>query len=414
MLPVISLEFVYNGFKAPPVYEQEQIFEGLPAFLAVHGSQITKLTYIEQEDMMTTTRQKEYRQLITKHCPNMQHVKLAFTEYPSEIYDCDTKSLVEFLVELAPRLTSLETKNNVIGLRLDESCMGLIEVYENFSDKIKCVKTDELTSEELFVLAGEYNNENPVLSLEELIYNDNDYLCSKRIRPSPESLALKPAALVNLMHFINLKRIDLPFLLTKEKILPVTSLPRLNYASIRLLTNRKGNLTSTSSFIENIGKFVANAKEIKLCDFDPGLLVLSSIVTNCITLEKLDLTGLIVGKDWNMGIAKLAGITLKFKQLDAKIGFSSPPSSQPHEFHMILYFLKNVQSLKSINILGINNEDTMDELIAASVSLAEKSRHQIALKLEWSHSSSEKYKSNPKEPPTRKPDNLTISINCSD
>lgn len=256
----ISLEILFRGFTAPPVYTEVHKFEDLPDFLVKYGSQITKLNYTDDAG-------ENNRQLIIKHCPNISDVVFEFTEYPDQVDDDESQRLVKFLTALAPGLVRLETINNLIGLHY-LSCMGYI--YENFSNKIKFVKTDELKPEELSVLSGDNNNDNPALSLEELIYCDNDFLYSKkRNSQSPESLALKPASLTDLVKLTNLRRIDLPFLLTKEKIPPITTpLPLLNYASIRLLST-KGGKVATTTFIENIGVALTNVSELKLCDRDP-------------------------------------------------------------------------------------------------------------------------------------------------
>lgn len=256
----ICLEISFQGFEAPPVYKEKHKFTDLPDFLVKYGSQITKLNYTDDAG-------EKNRQLIIKHCPNISEVKFEFTEYPDQVDDDDSQRLVKFLTALAPGLIRLETINNLIGLHY-LSCMGYI--YENFSNKIKFVKTDELKEEELSVLSGDNNKNNPALSLEELIYCDNDFLYSKkRNNRSPESLALKPASLTDLVKITNLRRIDLPFFLSKDKIPPVTTpLPLLNYASIRLLSNKRGKV-ATSPFIENIGIALANITELKLCDLDP-------------------------------------------------------------------------------------------------------------------------------------------------
>ncbi len=256
----VSLEIVFHGFKAPPVFVEKREMKDLPEFLANHGKQVTKLIYSEDAG-------ENNRQLIIKHCHNISEVTFEFTEYPDQVDDDESQRLVKFLTALAPRLTRLETINNLVGLHY-LSCMGYI--YENFSDKIKFVKTDELKEEELSVLSGDNNKNNPALSLEELIYCDNIFLyCKKRNNQSAESLALKPASLTDLVKLTNLRRIDLPFLLSKDKIPPVTApLPLLNYASIRLLSNKRGKVT-TSPFTENIGIALANTIELKLEGVDP-------------------------------------------------------------------------------------------------------------------------------------------------
>lgn len=261
LLPVdISLEIFFQGFKASPVYDTEHNLKELPDFIVQHGARIKNLNYAEDAG-------ESNRQLILEHCPNISEVKFEFTEYPDQVDDDESQRLVKFLAALAPGLTSLETINNLIGLHY-LSCMGYI--YENFSNKIKFVKTDELKPEELSVLSGDNNKNNPALSLEELIYCDNDFLyCKKRNGQSPESLALKPASLADLMKLTNLRRIDLPFFLSKDKIPPVTApLPLLDYASIRLLSNKRGKVAITP-FIENIGKALANVSELKLDGRDP-------------------------------------------------------------------------------------------------------------------------------------------------
>lgn len=360
---------------------------------------VKKLFYTDQGG-------ENIRQLILKHCPNISEVKLEFTEYPDQVNDAKSQMLVKWLTQLAPGLTRLETINNVIGLHF-LSCMGFI--YENFSNKIKFVKTDELKPEELSVLSGDNNKNNPALSLEELIYCDNDFLYSKRVQQSAESLALKAASLTDLVKLKNLRRIDLPFLLNKDKISRVTSLPLLTYASIRLLSNRRGKV-STSPFIENIGVALANVTELKLCYLDPGLLVLHSILKNCKQLEKLDLTNFNVNNDYNMGVAALAGVKLTFKQLDATIH-----SSYSQEINLILYFINNVTNLCTINIHGICDEESMDKLISASICLTEKVQHDVELNLEWSYTASIMENSKiAKELPSGMPANLKISIKFRD
>lgn len=395
----ISLEFEYMGFVAPPAFTQRQKLEDLPLFLREHGTRVTKLSYTDQGG-------ENYRQLILKYCPNISELKLEFTEYPDEVDDDKSQMLVKWLAALAPGLTRLETVNNVIGLHY-LSCMGYI--YENFSNKIKFVKTDELKPEELSVLSGYNNKDNPALSLEELIFCDNDFLCSRRVQQSPESLALKPAALTDLVKLKNLTRIDLPFFLNKDKIPRVTTLPLLTQASIRLLSNKRGKV-SISPFIENIGIAVANVTELKLCNKDPGLMVLHSILKNCKQLELLDLTDLYINDECNMGIAALAGATLKFKHLSATIH-----STYSHEIDLILYLIENVTSLITINIDGICNEEFIDKLTAASIILAEKVQQDVELNLKWSYSAGKKENTKvPKELPSSKPDNLKISVKFSD
>lgn len=43
----ISLEILFQGFKAPPVYIKEHKLKDLPDFLLQYGSQITKLNYTD-------------------------------------------------------------------------------------------------------------------------------------------------------------------------------------------------------------------------------------------------------------------------------------------------------------------------------------------------------------------------------
>lgn len=401
----ISLEFVYEGFKAPPIHTEKQELDDLPKFLNEYGAFITNLSYIDPEESFKP--HQTYRELILKQCPNINQVKFVFTEYPDEVYEGNSDMLIDFLTALAPRLTILETVNNVIGLHY--TC-SMNPVYENFSSKIKIVKTDGLKPDELSFLAGENMKDNPALSLEELVYSDNDYLCSRRIRQSPEALALKPASLTDLVKLTNLRRIDLPFLLTKETVPPpITPLPLINFASIRLLSNRKGK-PSTSSFINNLGVVLANVKELKLCDFDPGLFVLTGLLKTCKKLEKLDLIDFLVGDDYDVGIARLADIKLTFTQLDAVIGYSSKKFS--HAFYLVMHLINNVKSLTEINIGDIRDEETMDELIAAIVSSAKMIRHNVDVTLKWTRSSSESKPT--KSPPANKPDNLNIIITSTD
>ncbi|XP_037028046.1 uncharacterized protein LOC119068537 [Bradysia coprophila] len=166
----LSLEIVFQGFKAPPALNEEGVLDDLPRFLAKHGSQITKLNYADDPG-------EKNRQLILQLCHNISEVTFEFTEYPDQVDDDDSQRLVKFLTALAPGLTRLETINNLIGLHY-LSCMGFI--YESFNDKIKFVKTDELKPEELSVLSGDNNKDNPALSLEELVYCDNDFLYSTK------------------------------------------------------------------------------------------------------------------------------------------------------------------------------------------------------------------------------------------
>lgn len=387
---------------APPVLTEIQKWNDLQPFLNKHGAHVKKLSYTDEGG-------ETCRQLILKHCPNISEIKLEFTEYPDPVADDKSQIIVKWLTQFAPGLTRLETINNFKGLHF-LSCMGYI--YENFSNKIKFVKTDELKPEELSVLSGDNNKDNPAVSLEELIYSDNGFLCStcsELIQESAESFALKAESLTDLVKLKNLKRIDLPFFLNKDKIARVTSLPLLTYASIKLFSNKKGK-AKKSSFIENIGVALANVTELKLCNVDPGLLVLHSILKNCKRLEKLDLTDFHVQSDYKMGIAALADTKLTFKQLNAKI-----QSSDSHEIHLILYFIKNVTNLCTININGVCTEEFMDQLISASICSTEKVQHDVELNLKWSYSASKEEKSKvPKEIPSSKPDNLKISIKCCD
>lgn len=256
----LSLEIQDQGFKAPPVLNDYLKLNDLPEFLAKHGSQITKLIYAEDAG-------EENRQLILQHCPNISEVSFEFTEYPDMVDDDESQRLVKFLTALAPGLTHLETINNLIGLHY-LSCMGFI--YENFSNKIKFVKTDELKPEELSVLSGDNNKNNPALSLEELVFCDNVFLYSKkRNSRSAESVALKPSSLTDLVKLTNLRRIKLPFFLSKEKVSPVVApLPLLDYASIKLFSNKRGKIAA-SPFTDNIGKALANVRELKLTYADP-------------------------------------------------------------------------------------------------------------------------------------------------
>jgi len=375
----ITLQVEYNEFKAPPIHFESQKIDDLPAFLVEKGALITKLSYDAEDFSSDEGTTEQYRQLILKHCPNISEVKLVFTEYPDMTEDDESQLLVKFLTALAPGLTSLETVNNVIGLHY-LSCMGY--VYENFSRKIKFLKTDELKPEELSVLGGDNNNDNCAASLEELIFIDNDLLYSNRVQRSVESLALKPKSLADLVKLKNLKRIDLPFLLNKDNVpQPIDPLPFLTYASIRLQRARKGIKPSLSSFVKNIGIALANITELKLSDFDPGLMVLAHIFKTCDKLEKVDLTELYVPDDCSMGLAELEHIELNFKQLDAKIGSSK-------SLELLLYLINKVKNLSNINITEIDDEETMNKVIAAGRALAEVVQHEVLLNLKRSRRSS--------------------------
>ncbi|KAG4080176.1 hypothetical protein HA402_008247 [Bradysia odoriphaga] len=388
-MPVeLSLEIVFGGFKALPVLNEERVLDDLPEFLAKHGCQITKLNYTDDAG-------EKNRQLILQFCPNISEVTFEFTEYPDQVEDDESQRLVKFLTALAPGLTRLETINNLIGLHY-LSCMGYI--YENFSDKIKFVKTDELKPEELSVLSGDNNKDNPALSLEELVYCDNDFLYStKRNSRSAESLALKPASLTDLVKLTNLRRIDLPFFLSKEKIPPVVApLPLLNYASIRLLSHNRGKV-AISSFTENIGKALANVIELKLTYADPGLFVLTSILKNCDKLEKLDLTDYHVPDNYVMGLETLSAIKNSFKQLEATISYKS------HAMDVILLLMSNTPTLSTINIVDIDCKDDLHKISAAGIALSEKVEHNVEMNLTVR-------KSAEKDLPAGIPDNLKIDV----
>lgn len=86
-----------------------------------------------------------------------------------------------------------------------------------------------------------------------------------------------------------------------------------------------------------------------------GLMVLNSTLKSCNKLEKLDLTDFSVRDDYNMGLAKLAEVKPKFKQLDASIR-----CYYSHEIDVILYLIDNVLSLATINIDAIDNKEFMD------------------------------------------------------
>lgn len=134
-------------------------------------------------------------------------------------------------------------------------------------------------------------------------------------------------------------------------------------------------------------------------------MVLNSTLKSCNKLEKLDLTDFSVGDDYNMGLATLGDVKLKFKQLDARIR-----SRYSHEIDLILYLVNNVSSLATINIDGIDNEEFIDKLIAAGISLSEKVEHNVELNLKYCRSKSEEKGKVPKELSTNKPDNLKIAI----
>lgn len=171
---------------------------------------------------------------------------------------------MKFLSDLAPRLTRLETINNVVVFH-HSACMS--SAYENISDKIRFLKTDELRPEELSALSGDIDKVNPAsLSLEELIYCDND-LPSARSRLAPSTLALRPESLTKLAKLTNLRRINLPFYIIREKLSPVAALPLLDYASIKLMSHNRGKVTA-SPFTENIGKALANVRELQLSNDD--------------------------------------------------------------------------------------------------------------------------------------------------
>lgn len=122
------------------------------------------------------------------------------------------------------------------------------------------------------------------------------------------------------------------------------------------------------------------------------------------------MTDFSVGDDYNIGLAKLAGVKPKFKQLDASIR-----SYYSHEIDLLIYLISNVSSLATINIDGIDKEEFMDKLIAAGISLSEKVQHNVELNLKGCRSGREENKGKvPKELPKNKPDNLKIAINSSD
>lgn len=359
-----------------------------------------KLNYSDEGEL--------YNELILQYCTNLNDVTVHFTDQPGTIYmvgdDDICEGTIKFLIALAPELARLETVNKMIGLH---HLSRMERVYENFSDKIKFLKTDELKPEELSVLAGYNSKDNPALSLEELIFYDNYLLYSERTVETPESIALRPASLIDLIRLKNLRRIDLPFFLNEDKIPRMPSLPRLTYACVRLLSDKKGTL-STSPIIENIGLVLANINELKLCNSDPGLLVLHSILTNCKRLEKLDLSELHVNDDYKIGLATLSGTKPTFKQLNAKIR-----SSDSHEIDLILYFINNVTSLNMINIEWIPDVKYMQKIIAASTSLAEKVQHDIELNLTWV-TIEEETPNVPKELTSSKSANLKVCVNFRD
>lgn len=138
--------------------------------------------------------------------------------------------------------------------------------------------------------------------------------------------------------------------------------------------------------------------------------MLHSTLKNCNQLVKLDLTNFYVGDDYSMGLAKLAGVEPKFKQLDARI-----QAQYSHEIDLIVHLVNNAPDLATINIDRIDKEEFMDRLIAAGISLSEKVQHNVELNLKWCRSTREENKDKvPKELPTNKPDNLKIVVNYSD
>ncbi len=102
---------------------------------------------------------------------------------------------------------------------------------------------------------------------------------------------------------------------------------------------------------------------------------MSSILTNGIKLEKLDLNYYNVREDYHLGIAKITAVKPKLKQLDARTHYRS------HEIDVILCLINRVSSLATINVFGIDDADYIDKLIAAGTALSEKVQHNVELNL---------------------------------